>query len=398
MNICKILLILVIPISLFTSCVRKKDSAGDSAATASAVVNMPKKLVVSPQDKAMNSFAHLMEQADSVHREAWWVLTGERPPLLKSAFGKVQRAILSQSNAKLGNKSLFSCDRYEVKRDVLSQTGYPQKIDMFEKCSSKAPAKHMAFLNAQKEGEFEVTFYPEGLQEVLGMSAAILNKPIVCKIRTNSSEQLLGLNCKDWAQEKNKIQMIRLDVYDYQKEGKDMIRLRGKVYENLTDIRKIEADVPMTGKITVTETELYAPTPSPTPKATPLPSVTPQPSAVADGQQSGEGQQQQTPAASPAGPVVVPMDQPTVLLPGGVIGGEGAPSSDAPVESANPEATNHGWPTDENGNIIENPQPLEVEGDPSQPGQSGQPGAQPGQQQAPVQQEILHDQGAPSGR
>jgi hypothetical protein len=394
MNICKVLLTLVVSVGLFTSCVRKKEATVDSTPATPAVVNMPKKVVVSPQEKTMNLFAHLMEQADSVHREAWWVLTGERPPLLKSAFGKVQRAILSQQNAKLGNKSLFSCDRYEVKRDVMSQTGYPQKIEMYEKCSSKAPAKHMAFLNAQKEGEFEITFYPEGLQEVLGMSAAILNKAIVCRVRTNSSEQLLGLSCKDWAQEKNKTQMIRLDVYDYQKEGQDMIKLRGKIYENLTDIRKIEADVPMNGKITVTETELYAPTPSPTPKPSPMPSVTPRQSPVADGQQQpAEGQQKA--ATTPSGPVVVPMDQPTVLLPGGVIGGEGAPSSDAPAaESANPEATNHGWPTDENGNIIENPQPLEVEGEPAQPGQP----QQPGQQQAPVQQEILHDQGAPSGR
>lgn len=350
------------------------------------IIAMPKKLVATPQEKSLNLFIRVMEQADSVHREAWWVLTGERRPLQKSSFGKVQRALLTQQNAKLGNKSLFSCDRYEVKRDVMSQTGYPQKIEMYERCSSKAPAKRMAMIYAQKEGEFELSLFPEGLQEVLGISAAILNSTVTCKVRANADEQLLSLSCKNWVQEKDRVQSIRLDVYDYQKEGQNMIKLRGKVYENLTDVRKIEADVPMSGKITVTETELYAPTPSPTPKKSPSP--TPQKSPVADGQQQPAEEPQAQVTPKPSGPVAVPMDQPTVQLPGGVIGGEGAPASDAPADPAAAQ----GWPTDENGNIIENPQPIDNGADPSQQQD------QQHQQQPAEHPGILNDQGASGGR
>lgn len=350
------------------------------------IIAMPKKLVATPQEKSLNLFIRVMEQADSVHREAWWVLTGERRPLQKSSFGKVQRALLTQQNAKLGNKSLFSCDRYEVKRDVMSQTGYPQKIEMYERCSSKAPAKRMAIIYAQKEGEFELSLFPEGLQEVLGISAAILNSTVTCKVRANADEQLLSLSCKNWVQEKDRVQSIRLDVYDYQKEGQNMIKLRGKVYENLTDVRKIEADVPMSGKITVTETELYAPTPSPTPKKSPSP--TPQKSPVADGQQQPAEEPQAQVTPKPSGPVAVPMDQQTVQLPGGVIGGEGAPASDAPADPAAAQ----GWPTDENGNIIENPQPIDNGADPSQQQD------QQHQQQPAEHPGILNDQGASGGR
>ncbi|WP_413581703.1 hypothetical protein [Bdellovibrio sp. HCB288] len=377
---------LVISLVLIASCTRKKEAVVEESTSpvVANMVNQPPRKVLSPQEKTANLFVHLMEQADSVHREAWWVLTSERRSLLKSPFGKVQRAILSQGNGKLGNKSLFRCDRYEVKRDVMSQSGYPQKIEMYERCSAKAPAKRMALLYAQKEGEFDLTFYPEGLEEVLGISAAILNKTITCHIRTNASEQLLALTCKDWAQEKNKEQMIRLDVYDYQKEGQDMIKLRGKLYENLTDIRKIEANVPMSGKITVTETELYAPTPSPTPK----PSPTPQKPAVVEGQPAPEGGQQQPAVAKPQEPVAVPLDQQTYDLPGGVIGGVGQPASDA---APPPNAADQGWPTDENGNPIENPQPLDNNGDPMQDGN-------PSGEAQPEQPQLLHDQGAPSGR
>ncbi|WP_413557206.1 hypothetical protein [Bdellovibrio sp. HCB209] len=378
-----LLLSIVILGALATYWVRKKDAEVTSTVSAPVVVNTIKNAPpVNPADKALSLFARVLEQSDSIHREAWWVLSGDRRPLGKSPFGKAQRAILSQQNAKLANKSLFRCDRYEVKRDVMSASGYPQKIDMYEKCSAKSPAKHMAFLSAMKPGEIDIVFYPEGLEEVLGISAAILNRTITCQIRLNTDEQLESLKCKDWAQEKTREQMIRLDVYDYSKDGNDMIKLRGKIYENLTDIRKIEADVPMTGKIVVTETELYAPTPIPTPSPSPTPQ---KPAVAADGQQTpGQPQAQPQASGSPAAtpPPVIDMTQPDpgqVTREGIIIG---APGVEPPP--VNP-ATEQGWPTDEQGNVIENPQPLDEEGNPVQ-------------QQEPQQQEPLNDQGAPSGR
>ncbi|WP_291516211.1 hypothetical protein [Bdellovibrio sp. ArHS] len=224
------------------------------------------------KDKSVHVFARYFEQADAIHREAWWVLNDERRPVGKSPFGKVQRALLSSQNIKLSNKSLFSCDRYLVQRDVLGLNGFPQKAEIFEKCSEKAPAKRIAQFSAPHDKEIQVTFYPENLQEILGIGSAILNKPIQCTLRGNDKEQLISLHCKEWAQDRSKEQMVRLDVYDYQKEGRDLIKLRGKVFENLRDIRKIVADIPMAGKIEVTETELYAPPVEPTPVPTPTPS------------------------------------------------------------------------------------------------------------------------------
>ena len=137
------------------------------------------------------------------------------------------------------------------------------------------------FLN---EYEVVVYFISENLEEILGLGAAILNLRLECRLRGDSQGHLLKLKCKDWAQERNKEQMIRLQVYDYEKTGQDLIKLRGKVYENLTDIRKIEADVPLKGKIHVTETELYpsqpVATPTPTPQPTPTPKTKPSPVAA----------------------------------------------------------------------------------------------------------------------
>lgn len=238
-------------------------------------VKVEKKVVVKEappeKDKSLETLTRYFEQADAIHREAWWVLSSERRTVGKSPFGKVQRALLSSENIKLPNKSAFSCDRYSIKRDVLGVKGFPQKVEVFERCSEKVQAKRLAQVDAISETDLQVVFFPDGLEEILGLGAVVLNKQIQCTLRGNERGQLIILKCKDWAQDRTKEQMIRLDVYDYERQGKNLIKLRGKVYENLTDTRKIEADVPMDGKIFVTETELYPPEAPPPVKPTAMP-------------------------------------------------------------------------------------------------------------------------------
>ncbi|WP_374035679.1 hypothetical protein ACES2I_08290 [Bdellovibrio bacteriovorus] len=276
MKLCRLIILLsaaLIAALGLSSCFGKNEEAPVVKEKVVKVLT-PKAEDTSRRDKSLDVLVRYLAEADGIHREAWWVLTAARPPLSKSPFGKVQRALLASQNIKLTNKSMFRCDRYVVKRDILGLLGYPQKGEVFEKCSDKADAKRIASFDVPKEGELNLVFYPENLQEVLGLGAGILNRQIHCSLK--GKEKLESLNCKDWAQDRSKEQMIRLDVYDYQKSGKNLIKLRGKVYENLTDIRKIEADVPMEGKITVTETELYAPeeppvAPAPAPGSSPAP-------------------------------------------------------------------------------------------------------------------------------
>ncbi|WP_374028722.1 hypothetical protein [Bdellovibrio bacteriovorus] len=204
-------------------CFSKQEKAPEPVSSGKTTVSVlpPKKNSTEPaKDKALEAFARYFEQADAIHREAWWVLTEERRPAGKSPFGKVQRALLSSQNIKLSNKSMFRCDRYLVKRDIMGLSGYPQKAEVFEKCSEKTPAKLLAEFSAPSVSEVQVTFFPDGLEEVLGLGATVLNKRSQCTLKGNEKGQLVSLQCKDWAQDRNQTQMIRLDVYDYSKEGK----------------------------------------------------------------------------------------------------------------------------------------------------------------------------------
>ncbi|MGZ3768898.1 MAG: hypothetical protein ACXVCP_04065 [Bdellovibrio sp.] len=246
------------------------------------------------KDKNLNALARYFEKADAIHREAWWVLANERRPIGKSPFGKIQRALLSSQNIKLANKSMFRCDRYIVKRDIMSVLGFPQRADIFEKCSAKLAAKKIAEFFAKNSTDIQVVFFPENLEELLGLGATVINKPIICNLKGNEYEQLVSLNCQNWSQERSKDHMIRLEVYEYEMKGRNLIKLRGKVYDNLSESRKIEADVPMHGKIFVTETELYPPEeipeikpvqtpPAAAPKGPPKSTITPLPALPQNG-------------------------------------------------------------------------------------------------------------------
>lgn len=304
----------------------KKTSPVEEAPKAVQKVIIPPKEDASSKDKSLDVFARYFEQADAIHREAWWVLTNERPPVGKSPFGKVQRALLASQNIKLTNKSMFSCDRYLVKRDVLGANRFPQKAEIFEKCSEKVAAKKIAEFSAPSLKEIQATFFPENLEEILGLGATVLNKHIQCTFNGDEQGQLQKLKCKDWSQDRTKEQMIRLDVYDYEKAGKNLIKLRGKVYENLSDTRKIEADIPMEGKIYVTETELYPPEPTPTPKPSPTPKATAAPNTA---QQPG-GEQERAPGAPP---LTLPPEGGAVQVmpPGAMVPEEGEPPALTPL-------------------------------------------------------------------
>ncbi len=229
------------------------------------------------QDQSLMALTRYFGQADLIHKEVWWVLSAEKKPVGKSPFGKVERALISfaheshLSNVKLSNKSLFRCDRYVVTRHHSSPFAFPQNFEIFEKCSNKSNAKKIADVNFIKATEFGVIFYPENLEEVLGLGPTILNKKIECQIRVNSAEVISSMLCQNWSQDRSEdvakknmqvngaenVQMVRIDTYEYQKNGKDLIRLRGKIFQNLAEIRKIDVLVPQVGKIQVTETELY---------------------------------------------------------------------------------------------------------------------------------------------
>ncbi len=213
---------------------------------------------VAEKDRILSSFARLLMQADAIHREAWWVVAADRKVQGKSIFGKLQRAIISELGEKIANKNVFSCDRYFVKREILSMQGFPQKGEAFEKCVSGGSASFAEY-EIKNENLALIIFYPQHLNDVVGLATSILNRKIRCTLNGSGDDKLEKLHCENLAQDRNASQSIQFSVYNYERAGQNLIEIKGQVYEDLLPIRKIEAKVPLEGKISVVETQVEAP-------------------------------------------------------------------------------------------------------------------------------------------
>ena len=217
-----------------------------------------------------------LEQADAVHREAWWVVAAERKVPGKTVFGKVQHALARELKLKVSNKSLFSCDRYLVKREILSASGLPQKGEVFESCRSREAALHIADFEMKNSTEADITFQGQNLGELIGLGTAILNRNFHCHLKGDEEGKLTDLICDDFSQDRNATESVRFKVYEYHRGGQNLLKLRGQIYEALYATKKIQADVPLEGKIEVVETQTQAPAPEvPALKPAPVPIAMP---------------------------------------------------------------------------------------------------------------------------
>ena len=123
--------------------------------------------------------------------------------------------------------------------------------------------------------------------------------------------------------------------------------LRGQILEQLQPVRKIEADVPMEGKIVVTETDLQAPEVADTSAPAKPPAATTNPDLLQMGVRV-EAPRGQNPAGSPAPP---PPPKQDVSVPSAAPAAEDddSPAAQGLVPLLGPD----GEPlTDENGEIL----------------------------------------------
>lgn len=190
-------------------------------------------------------------QADQIMREAWWVAVNERRSAPRSVFGKLQRAALLVKDGKLATKGIFSCDQYEKRVDNSEQ---PRWMSFYETCV-RGREKKIAEWRFEATGAASVEFFPENLAEVVGFNSSVLAKRFTCHLTWEVSGLLSSMTCPQWEQD-HQGQTIRFSRMEYRRGDRSLLTLRGQVLKELQPIRKIEAEVPLEGKIVVTETEL----------------------------------------------------------------------------------------------------------------------------------------------
>jgi len=275
----RVLLSSLVMLILCAGCVFKKKTAEPDVVAATPIPKLKSSATPEPVknvDKEGQKILHWFEQMDAIYREALWVIRQERAPQGKSIFGKFQRAMLVDMKQKLSNKSLFRCDVYSMTRNVSGLGGVPQNAEVLQQCNTKERFISIGDWDHPKSSELNMNFRGGNLSDVLGFTTGILSPKIHCKLKSNENNIVETFNCEglmiDYNPAKN--QVLRFNRFEYQKNSQNMLHIKAEVLENLDPVRKIEVDIPLEGKITVTETVLQQPEyvakpapATPTPKA-----------------------------------------------------------------------------------------------------------------------------------
>ena len=254
-NLIRSALILLI---ICAACTKREEPAPKVAVAIlkPATMLMPKKNL----DRELQKISKWFEQMDAILRESIWVVRKDRPPQSKSIFGKLQRAALVEMKEKLANKSLFRCDTYSMSRSV-GADGIPQSAEVMHKCGSRESFVKIGDWNHPSANVLTMNFRGGNLEDVLGLATGILSPRISCELKSNEAGSIENFSCKDLMidYDSKKNQVLKFLRFEYIRGASKILHLRAEVLESLQPVRKIEVDVPLEGKIEVTETVLQAP-------------------------------------------------------------------------------------------------------------------------------------------
>ncbi len=205
-----------------------------------------------PWQESLNLNAKLFRQADAVVREMGWVVSGLRKPAGSSPFGRLQRAFIKEGHGKLPKSLVLKCDSYKIKN--LGPEAELSKAEIFETCNSKYPLL-LASLSLKKTDHLQIDFYPMNLAEELGLIASVMNKKTHCDLDFRGAI-LKGMDCQNWAQDRSKTEVVDLSTFVYTADQESLLKIKGVVLEGMNPKTKIDSQVPLKGRIVVTESEV----------------------------------------------------------------------------------------------------------------------------------------------
>ncbi len=197
----------------------------------------------------------IFRQADAVSREMGWVISNVRQAPGSSVFGRLQRAVIKETHGKLQKSPVLKCDSYKIKS--LGQEQRPFKFEIYEVCNTKYPL-HLATVVLEKNDQIQVDFYPMNLSEEMGLAASVMNKKTHCDLSFQRTI-LKTMNCQNWAQDRNKTEVVELRTFVYTADKESLLQIKGVILEGMNPKAKIDSQVPLRGRIVVTESELAIP-------------------------------------------------------------------------------------------------------------------------------------------
>lgn len=233
-------------IVLMTSCTAKKE---EQTATPKTVSAQSEAQIESQEIKELKRNASWFRYAASLEREIFKVL---RPQI---NFPLTQFEIISFIfDQKIGiktNLNRIDCKLYDL---VQSKN---KKMEIFRSCQrNKVLIATVDFLTNE---QIEIKFFSKEWATVIGTGVALVSPDRVCML-TVQNEKLLKMSCKNTAVSIGQVaaesEEMRLEEFIFDQKQTQQVHVRGGLYKNLIEHRKLQLDIPFEGRIKIIEKEI----------------------------------------------------------------------------------------------------------------------------------------------
>lgn len=194
----------------------------------------------------------------SLEKEALKILTKNSQFDELTLFSVLSYALETSYGVKKTPPSRLDCSRFRFSEDLNTKGFSARKVSVFKTC--QRPESLIAEIGiSANQSELSITFLSKEWIPVLGLSATLSGANVQCQLRLEK-KKLAGLVCENWIRTVGvtnvSAEELRLKTFVFDRSNAHQFVLKGGLYKDLVERKKIEIDVPLEGKIKRFEKEI----------------------------------------------------------------------------------------------------------------------------------------------
>ncbi len=214
----------------------------------------PEAKVKAPEELIGKEFREAIYFSASLEKEALKILTRNSSFDDQTLFSVLSFAVETNSRVKKSSPPHMDCSRFRFQKNLDNS----RFIQVYKVCEK--PETLIAELQASLDKKrMTVVFYTTKWTSVIGLAATLSGKNIECELKVEK-KKLTGLNCNHWSRMLNVsttgAEELRLKTFLFARESTPQFILKGGIYKDLVERKKIEVLVPLDGKIKRIEKEI----------------------------------------------------------------------------------------------------------------------------------------------
>ncbi|MBC7465269.1 MAG: hypothetical protein H7256_04700 [Bdellovibrio sp.] len=251
--------LIFLSILVLTSCFKKTEFVPEITPVGSAALRENPSLKVDARPAEPPQLLSKVQReaiyfSASLEKEALRLMTKGQYADDMSLFSVLSFAVEIAAGVKKNALNRLDCTRFRFVADPRDKN----LIEVFKVCQK--PEALVAKIKQASEGShLTVTFLIKEWAAVVGLSVAVTGNDVVCDLQIKN-KKLSQLECLNWT--KNLVssatssEELKLKTFIFNRDQQSQFLVKGGIYKDLVERRKIEMRVPLEGKIKLIEKEI----------------------------------------------------------------------------------------------------------------------------------------------